>query len=50
MYPLLPLFIWGLVFGEALFVVSQKWVPFPTALIALIRNFDHFEARFGCDL
>ena len=31
-----PLFIWGLSLWEALFVVSQKWIPFPTAL----RSFD----------
>ena len=29
-------FIWGVSLWEALFVVSQKWIPFPTALLSLI--------------
>ena len=29
------IYIWGVGPWEALFVVSQKWVPFPTALVAM---------------
>ena len=36
-----PLFIWGVGLWEALFVVSQKWIPFPTALLLNVLGLRH---------
>ena len=33
--------------GEALFVVSQKWIPFPTALYKHILKLTHISQRVG---